>query len=130
MFLGAAIVYGSIDEEGASTSASSKNRKSQFDVSVPYNAAAKFAYEQEGYNATNSEEIVDFDTFAMIYQQRAVAIATLKKRRRDVERAIERAQKEAAEATAELVSLREAQNEVAMADLKYQSLQKRKKENQ
>jgi len=91
--------------QGSSTTAATKQVKEEaepekIDISIPYNAAAKLMYEQEGYANTT-----DFKTFEKMYIKNSVAKVTAKKVARDAEQTVALAKKEAEAAASELQSL-------------------------
>jgi len=135
----ALVIYGSIDDEtaargtgeGASNSSSStasSNKvvndevKVKVDLSIPYDAAARLAYETEGYDDTT----IDFATFRDLYTQKAVAEVIAKRREQEATLAVERARQETLSAASELELLRKAKKEAKEATAKLIYLQKKR----
>jgi DNA-nicking Smr family endonuclease len=62
--------------------AATTTKKSATDVSIPYDAAARLAYDE--YRAANEGKEIDFDTFQTKYTQMTVADVTAKKLEREM----------------------------------------------
>ena len=88
-------------------------------VKISYNAAARLAFEAEGYAGS-----IDFLKFEELYVKRAIAKVTAKKKQRDAEAAVVKAQREAESAAVELQWLRDAEREASEADTALLSLLK------
>lgn len=94
------------DDSSSSTTTSSSSKAGEpakIDVSIPYNAAARLAYDE--WKKSNASSNASFEQYEPLYIKKTVADVTAKKVTRDMELAVKEAQAAAKSVDAELAQL-------------------------